>query len=114
MSSYRLHAANRHPTDRCPGFITDLILRCAEGDEAALGSLFDQLFPLVAGIVRDHAGAGSFDDVVVAIFGRIWHDSSAYDPKMWESVAWVVSQATSELADFTVGATPGGPVVLTC
>ena len=38
--------------ERCQGFITNLVLRCGQGDEAALGELFDLTFFLVAAAVN--------------------------------------------------------------
>lgn len=109
VPSHRLHAAHRHPTDRCPGFITDLILRCASGEEAALGSLFDHLYPLVASTARGTLPSDSSDALVLATFRRLWELAPTYDPKVWKSIDWVLSQARAELANFLGRGAPDGP-----
>ncbi len=114
MSSYSLHTANRHSTDRCPGFVTDLILRCAAGEEAALGSLFDHLYPMVASRFEGAAPAASSDALALATFRRLWDQAPTYDPKVQEAVEWAVSQAEAVLAEFLLAALPEHPAVLSC
>ena len=104
MSAFPI--ANRRPSDRCPGFITDLILRCAAGEDAALGSLFDHLYPVVLAIVRSSAPPPATDDLVLATFRRVWDRSPTFDPRLRESVEWTVSQAEAVLAQFSLGAGP--------
>lgn len=76
----------------CPGLVTALILRCARGDQAALGTLFDLLHAPVAAIVGGH-GRGR-DDLVVEVFHHVWRGAPAFrrgdDP-----VAWVLDLARS-------------------
>lgn len=93
MTSYTLHTANRHPTDRCPGFITDLLLRCAARDETALGSLLDHLYPLVSSLVGGPIPSDADKALVLAVFRRLWDQAPAYDPKYREPVEWIVAQA---------------------
>ena len=60
----------------CPGLVSALVLRCARGDRAALGTLFDLLYAPVAatvggpGVPRDDlpdCGAWLYSDTVRAI-----------------------------------------------
>lgn len=113
VSSYSLNTAHRHPTDRCPGFVTDLILRCAVGDEAALGSLFDHLYPLVIAIVGGAAPLESDEARVLATFRRLWDQAPNYDPKLFGSVEWVVSQARHVVGGSLPTDVPDAPAVLT-
>ena len=77
-----------------PGFITNLVLRCGQGDEAALGELFDLTFFLVASAVnRGTLSPAGVDDEVVGAFRRIWRRSSGYQPTERGVLAWVFDQA---------------------
>ena len=114
MSSYSQHIVDRHPPDRCPGFITALILRCAAGDEAALGSLFDLLYPLVNAIVGSAAPSDSDETRVVATFHRLWDQAPTYDPKLFGPVEWIVAQARAVRAEALPKDVPDGPAILTC
>jgi hypothetical protein len=82
----------RPRASRCPGYITDLLLRCAQGESSALVRLFDVLHPLVRAMVEDAARSTQPDDVVVEVFGRLWRQAPAYDPKTRTAVGWVVEQ----------------------
>jgi len=80
--------------DRCQGFVTNLVVRCGQGDEAALGELFDLTFFLVAAAVnRGAMSASGVDDEVVEAFRRIWSRSSRYEPTDRGVLAWVFDQA---------------------
>ena len=79
--------------DRCQGVITHLVLRCGQGDETALGELFDLTFFFVAAVVnRDATSSAGFDDEVVDAFRRIWQRSAAYEPTASGVLAWVFDQ----------------------
>lgn len=86
--------AGPHPwrVSSCPGFVTDLVLRCARGDRAALGVLFDLLHAPVAATVGTPEVAR--DDLVVEVFRDVWLRAPAFrrgdDP-----VAWVLELARS-------------------
>ncbi len=114
MSSYTQHASHRHPTDRCPGFITDLILRCAAGDKPALGSLFDLMYPLVNAIVGSVSPSDSDETLVVATFHRLWDQAPTYDSKLSGSVEWIVAQARAVRAETLRKDVPDEPATLTC
>ncbi len=85
-------SAQLAPT-RCRGRVTHLVLRCGQGDEAALGDLFDLTYFLVAAVVnpRGVASAGA-DQAVIEAFWRIWHRSPAYVPTEAGVLAWVFDQ----------------------
>lgn len=80
-------------SEPCQGLITNLVLRCGRGDEAALGSLFDLTFFLVAAAVdRGSLSATGVDDEVVEAFRRIWRRSPGYRPTERGVLAWVLDQ----------------------
>jgi len=81
-------------SERCQGFITNLVVRCGHGDEEALGELFDLTFGVVAAAVnRGAASSAGVDDHVVEAFRRIWRRSSRYVPTERGVLAWVFDQA---------------------
>lgn len=77
----------------CQGFVTHLVLRCGQGDESALGDLFDLTYFLVARLVNrgSHSVTGA-DENVVEAFRRIWLRSATYEPGEQHVLAWVVDQ----------------------
>jgi hypothetical protein len=84
-------------TDPCPGLITHLVLRCGQGDETALGELFDLTFFVVAAIVSRGAGSSTgVDDEVIEAFRRIWLRSATYEPRPTGVLAWLLDQAMDE------------------
>jgi len=94
MSTTTSTAPGPPVSDRCQGFITNLVLRCGQGDEAALGELFDLTFFLVASAVnRGTLSPAGVDDQVVEAFRRIWSRSACYQPTERGVLAWVFDQA---------------------
>lgn len=86
----------RHPhTDApaCPGRIATLVGRCARGDEAALGQLFDVVVDLVRAELRRDVDLPDVDALVVSTFRRMWLQSRRYDPTSQDVVDWVLEQA---------------------
>jgi len=83
-----------HISAPCQGFVTHLVLRCGQGDESALGDLFDLTYFLVARIVhRGSCSATGADENVVEAYRRIWLHSSSYEPDEQPVLAWVFDQA---------------------
>jgi hypothetical protein len=81
-------------SERCQGFITNLVLRCGRGDETALGELFDLTFFLVRAAVNGRALTPTgVDDEVVEAFRRIWRRAPGYRPTERGVLAWVFDQA---------------------
>jgi hypothetical protein len=93
------HVSDSHVAAPCQGRIAQLVLRCGQGDEAALGELFDLTFFLVAACVkREAASAEGADDEVVEAFWRIWRRSASYQPRRQEVLSWVLDQALDDRA----------------
>ena len=77
----------------CQGFVTHLVLRCGQGDESALGDLFDLTYFLVARLVhRGSCSVTGADEDVVEAFRRIWLHSPTYQPDEQPVLAWVFDQ----------------------
>lgn len=78
----------------CPGFITDLVLRCGRGDAGALARLLDLLYAPVAHRVEELSPEACTDDLVVEVFGRLWRDAPGYRPGPGAGpVEWVLQLA---------------------
>jgi len=74
----------------CPGLVTALVLRCAQGDRDALGTLVDLLHGPVAATVG--GPRASRDDRVVDVFRDVWRQAPAF-PRGDDPVAWVLALA---------------------
>lgn len=82
--------------DRCPGFVTGLVLRCARGDRSALAPLMDLLYAPVLARVAPHPASTVSDEVVTRAFVRIWEQAPSYDPTTdGGAVAWLLDQASA-------------------
>ena len=82
-----------HISAPCQGFVTHLVLRCGQGDESALGDLFDLTYFLVARLVhRGSCSVTGADEDVVEAFRRIWLHSRTYQPNEQPVLAWVFDQ----------------------
>lgn len=84
----------RTPSD-CPGFITELILRCGRGDEAALGRLFDLFYAPVAAAVGQPSRPGTAGELVHEAFVRVWRHAPTFVPGGQGPVEWVMEQAAA-------------------
>lgn len=95
-----MRSSNRRAQDAdqvaCPGFITDLVLRCGRGDAGALARLLDLLYAPVAHRVAELSPTDRTDDLVVEVFSRLWRDASDYRPGPGNGpVEWVLQLAES-------------------
>jgi RNA polymerase sigma-70 factor (ECF subfamily) len=77
-----------------------LVGRMAEGEDIALGELYDRygrtLYALAMAIVREPADA---EEVVVDAFGQAWRQASAFDPRRGSVGAWLATIARSRALD---------------
>lgn len=88
------HTTRPRASADCPGFITDLILRCGRGDEAALERLFDLLHaPVSAVLPLDRPEAR--DDLVLEVFRRVWRHAPTFVPGEQGAVAWALQHAAA-------------------
>ncbi|MDX6325449.1 MAG: hypothetical protein QOK15_1803 [Nocardioidaceae bacterium] len=82
----------------CHGFVTDLVVRCGQGDDAALALLFDLFHPLVGSLAVAHAPDHEVTDVVLEAFTRVWQRAPTFRPDAHNAVAWVCSELSSSVA----------------
>ncbi|SDN91000.1 RNA polymerase sigma-70 factor, ECF subfamily [Actinacidiphila guanduensis] len=87
--------------------------RLARGEEAALGELYDRYASLVHGLahrVTDDDDAA--DQVTREVFGYIWENPDAYEPKYGSLRSWIAAltrrQAVHRLRQYEHRG-PGGP-----
>jgi hypothetical protein len=91
----------------CPGFITDLVLRCAGGEADALGRLLDLFYAPVTRHLAGLVPEGQVDDVVAEVFARVWREAPDFRPgAQGGAVGWVLGLA--EGVATTSGRTPVG------
>ena len=80
----------------CPYSIASLVQRCADGDVAALGSLFDRVLALVDGEVARHDPSGGHDDTVLRVFARIWREAPTFAACPEPVLAWIGQRVRDE------------------
>jgi len=75
------------PIEPCAGAITGLVLRCAEGNRAALGTLFDLFYAPVLATVAPQGPSETTDGQVVEVFREVWRRAPRFevgqDPATW-------------------------------
>ncbi|MDI5965078.1 sigma factor [Streptomyces sp. SL13] len=79
--------------------------RLARGEEAALGELYDRFGPLVYGLaLRILDDEDAADRVTREVFGHIWENPDAYDPRDGNMRSWIATltqrQSVSRLRAF--------------
>jgi RNA polymerase sigma-70 factor, ECF subfamily len=79
----------------------DLLTACAEGDEQALGSLYDRFgtvaYRLALRVVRDAALA---EDVVQEAFLTVWRQAASFDPSRGRASTWILMLVHRRAVDF--------------
>jgi RNA polymerase sigma-70 factor (ECF subfamily) len=78
----------------------DLVLRMAQGDEAALGLLYDRLgsvlYAVACRIVGQKADA---EEVVMEAFSQAWRDAPRFDQARGSVAAWLTMMTRSRALD---------------
>jgi hypothetical protein len=87
----------------CRGFVTDLLVRCAHGEDAALAPLFDLFHPLVGSLAVAHAPDHEVTDVVLRAFVRVWQRAGMFRPETHDAVSWVLREVAAAVAEHTPG-----------
>lgn len=76
------------------------IARIAEGDHAALGSLYDEssglVYSLALRILGDPADA---EETTLDVYLQVWRSASAFDPTRGSAATWLVTLARSRAID---------------
>ena len=80
--------------------MAELVLRAARGDEAAFADLYDDVSPLVWGIVsrvlRNRAQA---EEVVQEVFLDLWRQAPRFDPQRGSARGWAATIAHRRAVD---------------
>lgn len=72
------------------GLISDLLLRCGCGDQAAFVLLFDTFYPVAFATTATLVSPHGVDRSVEAAFVAIWEDAPLYRPGGVNSVSWIM------------------------
>jgi RNA polymerase sigma-70 factor (ECF subfamily) len=76
------------------------VARCADGDETALATLYDQsnrlVYSLILAIVRNTADA---EEVTLDVYTQVWTSASRYDGARGNVGAWLITLARSRAID---------------
>jgi hypothetical protein len=91
VSRTHQHATTTRTSAACPGFITELLLRCGQGDEAAFGRLFDLFHaPVAAAALRQSGRPETVEELVHDVFVRVWRHAPTFVPGAQGPVGWVM------------------------
>jgi RNA polymerase sigma-70 factor, ECF subfamily len=63
--------------------------RLARGEAAALGELYDRFAPLVHSLAQRLLGDEEAADITREVFGHVWENPDAYDPKQGSLRSWL-------------------------
>lgn len=74
--------------------------RIAQGDQAALASLYDATSQLVYGLVLRILGdAGTSEDVTLEVYLQVWRQAERFDPARGRVLSWLMTMARSRAID---------------
>jgi RNA polymerase sigma-70 factor (ECF subfamily) len=77
-----------------------MIRRVAEGDQSAVGELYDATSRLVYGLaLRILSDAGAAEEVTIDVFAQVWRQAASYDPRRGTPSAWLLTLARSRAID---------------
>jgi len=78
----------------------ELVRRMSEGDERALGALYDRWVNVVHSIVLHVVGdAGEAEDVVEDVFWQAWRQAARYEPARAGVSTWLLTIARTRALD---------------
>lgn len=76
------------------------LARIADGEQAALGSLYDESSSLVYSLVlRVLANTADAEEVTMDVFTQVWKSADGYDTTRGSVTAWLVTLARSRAID---------------
>ena len=92
--------SGENPPEETGLTLAALLRRCALGDEAAFGELYDltarRVYGLVLRVVRDPAQA---EEVTQEVFLQAWRTASRYDETKGSALAWLMTLAHRRAVD---------------
>jgi RNA polymerase sigma-70 factor (ECF subfamily) len=78
----------------------ELLADCAQGDQAALASLYDQSSALVYSIaLRMLADSGDAEEVTLDVYHQVWRAAHSYDSSRGSVTSWLVTLARNRAID---------------
>ena len=79
---------------------TDLMQRIAQGDESALGELYDHTSPIVFGLILRIVGdRGTAEEVTLDVYTQLWRQAGRYDAQRGTPLTWLMVLARSRALD---------------
>jgi len=76
------------------------VRRCAEGDQSALGTLYDEssqhIYGVALSVLRDTADA---EEVTLDVYSQVWRSAAVYSSQRGSVVAWLLTLARSRAID---------------
>ena len=88
------------------GLISDLLLRCGQGDEAAFAAIWDTFYSVVRAKVAVELAPDEVDQAVQRTFVSIWHNSPSYRPGRATAVEWIIGNVVPSDAATSFAAIP--------
>ena len=80
--------------------LDECILRCAEGDEAALATLYDEtsarVYGLALRVLRDRSAA---EEVTIEVYVQAYRNASRFDSTRGTPLGWLLNMARSRAID---------------
>ncbi len=78
----------------------ELLLRSADGDQAAFARLYDMLSPRVFGLIlRVLVDRAQSEEVLQEVFLEVWQSASSFAPKKGQGRSWVLTIAHRRAVD---------------
>lgn len=85
--------------DQEPNWV-DTLRRAAEGDQSALGELYDATSPMVLGLIRRIVGdASTAEEIALDVYRQVWRVASTYDEEKGTPLTWLLMMARSRAID---------------
>lgn len=80
--------------------VAELLVRIADGDEAAFGSLYDMLSSRVFGLIlRVLVDRSQSEEVLQEVFLEVWQSAGAFAPNRGQGRSWVLTIAHRRAVD---------------
>jgi RNA polymerase sigma-70 factor, ECF subfamily len=80
--------------------LDDWVKRVAEGDQEALGALYDATSHLVHGLaLRILGDSGTAEDVTLDVYMQVWQQAKRFDPTRGNVTTWLMTLARSRAID---------------
>ena len=80
------------------GLVTDLVVRCGQGDDSALAELYELFHPLVGSLAVREAPDREVTAVVLDAFSRVWRRAGTFQPSVGSAVAWVLMELSAAVS----------------